>query len=139
MNAWACERTFLPHKLGTRINEFLLGRVPGYVYIFEVIMFPWSSCLHKRAITSQYFFYFPIFFLLPIFKLSKDGKTETVRHWFDGHALIHRFNIDNGQITYFNKFLRSEVYMKNKKYDRNCLSEGVLKLEIFMKKLLAYS
>ena len=21
------------------------------------------------------------------------GKTESVRHWFDGHALIHRFNI----------------------------------------------
>ena len=48
----------------------------------------------------------------------KSGKSESVRHWFDGHALIHRFNIDNGNVNYFNKFLRSEVYEKNKKYNR---------------------
>ena len=49
---------------------------------------------------------------------DKPGKVETVRHWFDGHSLIHRFNINNGEISYFNKFLRSDVYAKNVKYNR---------------------
>ena len=50
--------------------------------------------------------------------LEKDGKVETVNHWFDGHALLHRFTITNGVVNYRNKFLRSEVYAKNRKYDR---------------------
>ena len=49
---------------------------------------------------------------------DKPGHIETVRHWFDGHSLIHRFNIKDGEISYFNKFLRSDVYAKNSKYNR---------------------
>ena len=71
--------------------------------------------------------------------IEHKGKTETVNHWFDGHrigcsslrsqswlklgkspvkSLLHRFTIKNGQVNYKNKFLRSDVYAKNRKYDR---------------------
>ena len=69
--------------------------------------------------------------------IEHKGKTETVNHWFDGHrigdlsfsnsvrinkitreSLLHRFAIKNGQVNYKNKFLRSDVYAKNRKYDR---------------------
>jgi len=47
---------------------------------------------------------------------------ETVCHWFDGHAFIHKFEIKNGSVRYLNKFLRSDVYKKNIKFDRWILS-----------------
>lgn len=47
-----------------------------------------------------------------------DMGGETVNHWFDGHALLHKFEISDGKVTYMNKFLRSDVYNKNTKYQR---------------------
>ena len=32
-------------------------------------------------------------------------------HWFDGQGLLHRFHIENGQVTYNSKFVRSESYV----------------------------
>ena len=31
-------------------------------------------------------------------------------HWFDGQGLLHRFHIEDGHVTYSNKFVRSESY-----------------------------
>src|SRR3954469_7462548 len=33
-----------------------------------------------------------------------------IRHWFDGLAMLHRFGIDGGRVSYANRFLRSEAY-----------------------------
>jgi len=35
-------------------------------------------------------------------------------HWFDGQGLLHRFHIENGQVTYNSKFVRSESYADTK-------------------------
>lgn len=37
----------------------------------------------------------------------------TFNHLFDSSALLHRFNIDNGSVTYQCRFLKSEAYKKN--------------------------
>ena len=31
-------------------------------------------------------------------------------HWFDGQGLLHRFHIKDGNVTYCNKFIRSQSY-----------------------------
>lgn len=36
------------------------------------------------------------------------GKTA-LTHWFDGHAMLHRFEIDNGKVTYCSRYLESEA------------------------------
>lgn len=35
---------------------------------------------------------------------------ETLRHWFDGLAMLHRFSFDRGRVSYANRFLRSEAF-----------------------------
>jgi len=44
------------------------------------------------------------------------GKFEVgphrYRHWFDGLAMLHRFSIAGGAVSYANKFLRSHAYQK---------------------------
>ena len=37
------------------------------------------------------------------------GDTS-LSHWFDGQALLHRFQIQDGHVSYSNKFVRSESY-----------------------------
>ena len=37
-------------------------------------------------------------------------------HWFDGKGLLHRFHIENGHVTYSNKFVRSESYADSVKH-----------------------
>ncbi|XP_015788624.1 beta,beta-carotene 9',10'-oxygenase [Tetranychus urticae] len=54
--------------------------------------------------------------------LRKIGPDE-YRHLFDGLALIHQFTIDNGYVTYRNKFLRSEAYKRNMKANRIVVSD----------------
>uniref|UniRef100_T1KM42 Uncharacterized protein n=2 Tax=Tetranychus urticae TaxID=32264 RepID=T1KM42_TETUR len=54
--------------------------------------------------------------------LRKIGPDE-YRHLFDGLALIHQFTIDNGYVTYRNKFLRSEAYVRNMKANRIVVSD----------------
>ena len=36
--------------------------------------------------------------------------SETFKHWFDGFAMLHRFTIQNGSVSYENKFLQSDTY-----------------------------
>lgn len=47
----------------------------------------------------------------------------TYNHLFDSAALLHRFNITNGHVTYQNKFLKSETYKKNLAANRIVVSE----------------
>ncbi|WP_207934296.1 carotenoid oxygenase family protein [Actinomadura sp. KC06] len=35
---------------------------------------------------------------------------RSVRHWFDGQAMLHRFTIEAGTVTYTNRFLNSPAY-----------------------------
>ncbi|EDO28841.1 predicted protein [Nematostella vectensis] len=55
------------------------------------------------------------------------GKFEfgdtSYNHWFDGLSLLHRFTIHNGEVEYFNRFLRSKAYVENTKANRITLSE----------------
>ncbi|XP_076367899.1 beta,beta-carotene 15,15'-dioxygenase-like isoform X3 [Tachypleus tridentatus] len=48
---------------------------------------------------------------------------DKFRHVFDGMALLHRYHISNGEVTYQNKFLRSKTYNRNMKANRIVVSE----------------
>src|SRR3954453_14486812 len=37
------------------------------------------------------------------------GK-QTVNHWFDGLAMLHRFTIGGGHVSYANRFLRTKAF-----------------------------
>jgi beta,beta-carotene 9',10'-dioxygenase len=51
-----------------------------------------------------------------------DLEQGAIRHWFDGLAMLHRFGIDGGKVSYANRFLRSDAYEKAQKGER--LSQG---------------
>lgn len=44
-------------------------------------------------------------------------------HWFDGMAMLHKFKIQGGQVTYKSRFLQSDSYKKNSEKDRIMVSE----------------
>uniref|UniRef100_A0A1A8FEL6 Carotenoid-cleaving dioxygenase, mitochondrial n=1 Tax=Nothobranchius korthausae TaxID=1143690 RepID=A0A1A8FEL6_9TELE len=50
------------------------------------------------------------------------GNTH-YNHWFDGMAMLHRFKIQNGQVTYMSRFLQSDSYRRNRERDRIMISE----------------
>lgn len=50
------------------------------------------------------------------------GETKFT-HWFDGMALMHRFHIKDGQVTYSSQFLRSDSYVQNLEKNRIVVSE----------------
>jgi len=39
-----------------------------------------------------------------------DTDRRSFRHWFDGQAMVHRFAIADGEVTYTNRFLRTKAY-----------------------------
>lgn len=51
------------------------------------------------------------------------GKFEygdtSFNHWFDGQALLHRFQIQDGHVTYSNKFVRSQCYADSLKHGKS--------------------
>ncbi|KAK5649164.1 hypothetical protein RI129_004056 [Pyrocoelia pectoralis] len=49
-----------------------------------------------------------------LFEINK----STVSHWFDGMALLHRFEINDGVVTYQCRFIQSDVYKKNTSANR---------------------
>ncbi|XP_062418371.1 beta-carotene 15, 15-dioxygenase 2, like isoform X2 [Pungitius pungitius] len=53
------------------------------------------------------------------FEFGKDSYT----HWFDGMALMHRFHICEGNVTYSSRFLRSDSYVCNSEKNRIVVSE----------------
>ncbi|XP_041656577.1 beta,beta-carotene 9',10'-oxygenase-like [Cheilinus undulatus] len=50
------------------------------------------------------------------------GNTH-YNHWFDGMAMLHKFKIEEGQVTYMSRFLQSDAYKKNSERDRIVMSE----------------
>jgi beta,beta-carotene 9',10'-dioxygenase len=40
----------------------------------------------------------------------RPGAARTFRHWFDGQAMLHRFAIADGEVSYANRFLDTEAY-----------------------------
>ncbi|KAM8927667.1 carotenoid-cleaving dioxygenase, mitochondrial-like [Pelodytes ibericus] len=54
---------------------------------------------------------------------------DSYNHWFDGMALLHKFTIENGCVTYMSKFLESDSYTTNRSQNRIVTSEfGTLAL-----------
>ncbi|XP_055612712.1 carotenoid isomerooxygenase isoform X2 [Uranotaenia lowii] len=47
----------------------------------------------------------------------------TFNHLFDSSALLHRFNIEDGKVTYQCRFLKSDVYKKNTAAQRIVVTE----------------
>lgn len=43
-----------------------------------------------------------------------DFEKQSVNHWFDGLAMLHRFSFENGKVSYVNKFIKSRSYKKSK-------------------------
>src|SRR5205809_6767929 len=39
-----------------------------------------------------------------------DLGEQTVNHWFDGLAVLHRVTIDDGRVSYANRFLRTKAF-----------------------------
>ncbi|XP_067421535.1 carotenoid-cleaving dioxygenase, mitochondrial isoform X1 [Emydura macquarii macquarii] len=48
---------------------------------------------------------------------------EKFNHWFDGMALLHQFQLENGTVTYRSKFLQSDAYVTNSQHNRIMVSE----------------
>ncbi|WP_254535305.1 carotenoid oxygenase family protein [Halomarina litorea] len=51
-----------------------------------------------------------------------DGGEDALNHWFDGLAMLRRFEIEDGTVAYANRFLRSEEY--EHVVSRNRLARG---------------
>jgi beta,beta-carotene 9',10'-dioxygenase len=48
---------------------------------------------------------------------------QSMRHWFDGLAMLHRFTIDRGRVSYGSRFLESSDYRAAREHNRITLSE----------------
>jgi beta,beta-carotene 9',10'-dioxygenase len=49
--------------------------------------------------------------------------SQRMRHWFDGLAMLHRFTIDGGRVSYGNRFLRSRSYQAAREQGRIAYGE----------------
>ncbi|XP_022104783.1 beta,beta-carotene 9',10'-oxygenase-like isoform X2 [Acanthaster planci] len=52
-----------------------------------------------------------------------DVGPDTYEHWFDGLAVLLRYNIHKGMVTYQSRFLRSDSYIKAMEQNRIVMSE----------------
>lgn len=52
----------------------------------------------------------------------KVGDMEFI-HLFDSSALLHRFGIKNGEVTYHCRFIQTDTYKKNKAANRIVVTE----------------
>ena len=48
---------------------------------------------------------------------------ERMRHWFDGLAMLHRFTVQDGRVSYGNRFLQSRSYRAAKEQGRMVYGE----------------
>jgi beta,beta-carotene 9',10'-dioxygenase len=48
---------------------------------------------------------------------AAEGRPRQMRHWFDGLAMLHRFTIQDGCVSYANRYLQSRAY-------RSCSERG---------------
>ena len=49
-----------------------------------------------------------------------EAGDKKIHHWFDGLAMLHAFNFNQGKVTYTNRFLRSEAY--NQVFNKNSVA-----------------
>ena len=47
-----------------------------------------------------------------------EAGEQHMRHWFDGLAMLHRFTLDAGRVSYANKYVRSPAYTYLSEHDR---------------------
>jgi beta,beta-carotene 9',10'-dioxygenase len=52
-----------------------------------------------------------------------DLGRQTVNHWFDGLAMLHRFTVAGGKVSYANRFLRSKAFQAAERDGRLGLRE----------------
>ncbi len=48
---------------------------------------------------------------------------QRMKHWFDGLAMLHRFTIEHGRVSYGNRFLESRSYMAAREQGRMMYGE----------------
>uniref|UniRef100_A0AAQ5YN65 Retinoid isomerohydrolase RPE65 n=1 Tax=Amphiprion ocellaris TaxID=80972 RepID=A0AAQ5YN65_AMPOC len=48
---------------------------------------------------------------------------EPFNHLFDGQALIHKFDLKNGQVTYYRRFIRTDAYVRAMTENRVVITE----------------
>ena len=48
---------------------------------------------------------------------------RSMNHWFDGFAMLHRFGIADGEVSYANRFLETKAYRAAKEKDEIVYSE----------------
>ena len=41
-----------------------------------------------------------------------ESKERKLSHWFDGMSMLHSFRIEDGEVYFTNKYLRTDVYKK---------------------------
>jgi carotenoid cleavage dioxygenase-like enzyme len=54
-------------------------------------------------------------------KFEIEGRS--LNHWFDGFAMLHRFSVDRGRVSYQNRFLESRAYLEAKRKKKVVLRE----------------
>jgi beta,beta-carotene 9',10'-dioxygenase len=52
-----------------------------------------------------------------------EAGAQRMRHWFDGLAMLHRFTIEDGRVSYGNRFLQSRAYRAAREQERIAYSE----------------
>ena len=59
------------------------------------------------------------------FELGAEGAEggRHMRHWFDGLAMLHRFTIEGGRVSYGNRYLESRAYRAARETGRIAYSE----------------
>jgi len=48
---------------------------------------------------------------------------QTMNHWFDGFAMLHRFGISDGEVSYANRFLQTKAYRTSREKGEITYSE----------------
>uniref|UniRef100_A0A672YTQ2 Retinal Mueller cells isomerohydrolase-like n=1 Tax=Sphaeramia orbicularis TaxID=375764 RepID=A0A672YTQ2_9TELE len=48
---------------------------------------------------------------------------EPLHHLFDGQAIIHKFDLKNGQVTYYRKFIKTDAYVRAMTENRVVITE----------------
>lgn len=43
-----------------------------------------------------------------------DLRKQSLKHWFDGLAMLHKFSFKDGKVSYTNKFTESNAFVKAK-------------------------
>jgi beta,beta-carotene 9',10'-dioxygenase len=54
---------------------------------------------------------------------AAEGGAQQMRHWFDGLAMLHRFTIGDGRVSYGNRFLESRSYRAAREQGRMVYGE----------------